>query len=365
MSGDILPRPGVLHGLHGDMLWQLVKQCLMRNPDDRPSTGSVEDTMATIQEEKAAPVERAQLPIFIPLDQDRDRPQISRPGTFSSPSALPQAPHVTLEVQPNASELLEELKRSEGCRELKDSKGFDQQEHLGQASDILVLSRSMPLSEIVSHMVRKGCPDLTNDLDMGTFPWIADSSGGSAWIYLGKLHDSTLVAVKVPGRSTTAAVSQMDTIREMHAWNKVHHFGQFQHPNIVPFLGLAFFRNRLSMVLPLLKNGHLRRFLARYPDTDRCILSAQICDGLSYLHDVGVVHGDMKGKNVLISDDGTPLLTDFGSVYMKDRSVSFTCVMNQFARTPRYAAPERFEDVETLATKEDDVHALGMTILAS
>ncbi len=45
---------------------------------------------------------------------------------------------------------------------------------------------------------------------------------------------------------------------------------------------------------------------------DRCELARQLLSGLSFLHELGIVHRDVKPQNVLLSDRLTLLISDFG-----------------------------------------------------
>ncbi|KAF8602014.1 kinase-like protein, partial [Ceratobasidium sp. AG-I] len=99
--------------------------------------------------------------------------------------------------------------------------------------------------------------------------------------------------------------------RELHTWSKC------QHPNVVKLLGLVQFRRQIGMVSLWMKNGNLSQYLGQHPDLDRCRMSIGICEGLSYLHSGGVIHGDLKGLNVMINDYGAPLITDFGNAVLQ------------------------------------------------
>ncbi|ELU36358.1 protein tyrosine kinase domain-containing protein [Rhizoctonia solani AG-1 IA] len=96
------------------------------------------------------------------------------------------------------------------------------------------------------------------------------------------------------------------------------------------------------MVSPWMENGDLTRFLVEHPYIDRYNLCAQIADGVAYLHQENVVHGDIKGvntfvnfvwsiftlfayqANILVSKDLTPKITDFGTASRIDCTLKFT-----------------------------------------
>ncbi|KIN92659.1 hypothetical protein M404DRAFT_109674, partial [Pisolithus tinctorius Marx 270] len=88
-----------------------------------------------------------------------------------------------------------------------------------------------------------------------------------------------------------------------------------------------------------------------------------IANGLYYLHshELGpVVHGDLKGPNVLVSSDRRALLSDFGLSALNESTFSMTTVAIR-GGSRRWMAPELFNDCP--ASKESDMWAYGMTIL--
>ncbi|CAE7080578.1 unnamed protein product [Rhizoctonia solani] len=222
-----------------------------------------------------------------------------------------------------------------------------------------VLSRKMASREVVSHLVAHGCRDLSSELDLSSFGDYPVSHGGLSDIYRGQLLDGGRVAVKVL-RVSTDSISQgskhlKQAARELHTWSRC------SHPNIMPLLGLAVFRDRIGMVAFWMEHGNLPEYLKVVPGVNRYDMCAQICEGLSYLHQIHIVHCDLKGANVLVSDNGTPLLTDFGTSLMSDRTLRFTATTSGLSCTLRWSAAEILQQTNP-HTKASDVYALGMTI---
>ncbi|EJD35782.1 kinase-like protein, partial [Auricularia subglabra TFB-10046 SS5] len=99
----------------------------------------------------------------------------------------------------------------------------------------------------------------------------------------------------------------------------------------------------------------------------------QVSDAVGYLHEsLRIVHGDLKCENVLVSDDGHALLTDFGlSTFIdKPESENTTNTLIREFNTLRFAAPEILRGAARSAsgrirskTQESDVYAFGMLIL--
>ncbi|CAE6344895.1 unnamed protein product [Rhizoctonia solani] len=221
-----------------------------------------------------------------------------------------------------------------------------------------IIGSSMTVAEITSILRRRCYKNLIRLLSLRCCSSHPVSTGGFGDIYLGQLENGTPVAVKVARYSTNHAnfrKQSKDTAKELRTWAKCH------HPNVVPLLGMIEFRDQIAMVSPWMKNGDLRNYLRKHPEVDRCQLCYDICDGLVYLHSVNIVHGDLKGANVLISESGKALLSDFGNSLAEDNTLKFTATTRDSACSSRWAAPEILEGAA--ASYPADIFALGMTIL--
>ncbi|KAG8783248.1 hypothetical protein FRC12_019927 [Ceratobasidium sp. 428] len=209
--------------------------------------------------------------------------------------------------------------------------------------------------EIVSLLSLRGCADMTNELDMATCSEHPISSGGFGDIYRGGLKNGTHVAIKTIRKYTDSSEQNQKIFKraahEVYAWSKC------KHPNVQPLLGLVMFRGLIGMIAQWESNGSLPQYLERHADADRCIMSAQVAEGLSYLHASGVVHGDLKGANVLISQDGIPQLADFGNAKLQEYTLKFSKTSTKEALSSRWAAPELFEGES--CSYATDVYALG------
>jgi len=112
------------------------------------------------------------------------------------------------------------------------------------------------------------------------------------------------------------------------------------------------------------ENGVVCAYLEKHEkkDVDRRALVVGVAHGLEYLHSKGVIHGDIKGSNVLISDDGSPRLCDFGQSKLVEIS-GFTAT--KLAGSARYQAPELLPPDESTPklTLETDIYGFSMTSL--
>ncbi|RDB31079.1 putative serine/threonine-protein kinase drkC [Hypsizygus marmoreus] len=151
--------------------------------------------------------------------------------------------------------------------------------------------------------------------------------------------------------------------REVYIWHRL------EHPNIVKLFGTSYHMcGRPSMVMRWYQNGSASDYLSERVDADinRMALVLDVAQGLKYLHTLTppIVHGDLKGNNVLITDDGRAALSDFGlSQVIEDLlegPTGFT-PSNPQVGPPRWQAPELLEDDALQPGLETDVWSFGCT----
>ncbi|KAG8702096.1 hypothetical protein FRC08_003692, partial [Ceratobasidium sp. 394] len=244
-------------------------------------------------------------------------------------------------------------------------------ERLGQSSELErrtgaqrrqrdTISSSMPTKEVIRCLVDHGCPNITKDLNLRLCDENPISRGGFGDIHRGTLRDGTKVALKCLRLYVGSGEENQNALkgaaRELYAWSKC------SHPNVVKLLGLAKFRGQIAMVSLWMENGGINRLDKNDNRIDRCRLCVQIATGLAYLHKINIVHGDLKGANVLLSNDGVAQITDFGNAALGSSTLAFTESTTRSHLSTRWAAPEQLDD-KVAHSREADVYSLGMTIL--
>lgn len=149
--------------------------------------------------------------------------------------------------------------------------------------------------------------------------------------------------------------------REVYVWHRL------DHPNIATFFGTSYhMAGRPAMVMQWYANGSATDYLRhKNPDIDRLRLILDVARGLEYLHTLKppIVHGDLKGNNVLIADDGHAVLSDFGLSQVIDELVGPTgwTLTNPDIGPVRWQAPELLIDENCHPSLKTDVWSFGCT----
>ena len=128
---------------------------------------------------------------------------------------------------------------------------------------------------------------------------------------------------------------------------------RLRHPGIVHLYDVGEQDGQLYLVMELL-SGSLRAELQNGPlgAVYALRVARAVAATLAYAHDQSVLHGDLKPENVLLRDDGSPVVADFGLLG--------TAQTGKIAGSPAYMAPEQL-----LARPLDgrtDVYALGVML---
>jgi len=138
---------------------------------------------------------------------------------------------------------------------------------------------------------------------------------------------------------------------------------KLQHPNLVVVHDFGEVDGLYFIVMEYVEGPTLRRLLqegALTPERALAILP-QICEGLRYAHEQGLVHRDIKPENILIGDDGRVRITDFGLARLTSSvrgDISLTGSAQSLG-TPHYMAPEQLRDPDSVDHRAD-IFALGV-----
>mgnify|MGYP001431507145 CR=1 FL=1 len=182
---------------------------------------------------------------------------------------------------------------------------------------------------------------------------------------LGRGAQSTVWLGFDPQLQREIAIKTVHLTRPDPAQNKVlldeaRLVSQLRHPNIVPIFEAGEEGGDLYLVFEFVPGKNLAEFLrssgALSPVKAVTILRA-ILDAVGQAHAQGIIHRDLKPSNILLDDNGTPRVMDFG---IAARVGSASDNLEEYTGTPAYMAPEYID--RRLISERSDIFAAGLIL---
>nr|CAH8829847.1 unnamed protein product [Trichobilharzia regenti] len=168
----------------------------------------------------------------------------------------------------------------------------------------------------------------------------------------------TLVAVKV------MKIDLKDDIRSI--CQEIHTLRECRHPNIVQFYGSYLRNNKLWICMEYCGGQSMQDIYlyTRRPLEEDCIafVSRETLQGLNFMHNRGRIHRDIKGANILLTDDGHVKVADFGVAAQLSTSIAKRTTL---IGTPYWMAPE-VASIESRGSGYDgrcDIWGVGITAI--
>ncbi|KAM0943868.1 putative protein kinase RLK-Pelle-DLSV family [Dioscorea sansibarensis] len=201
--------------------------------------------------------------------------------------------------------------------------------------------------------IREATDDFSDDNKLG--------EGGFGPVYKGMLRDGQEIAVKRLARTSTQGLGELK--------NEVLLVAKLQHKNLVRLLGCCLEEGEKLLVYEYLRNASLDKFLfdpvkgGQLDWTRRYKIIEGIGRGLLYLHEdsrLRIIHRDLKASNILLDEDMTPKISDFGfaKLFGIDETQGNT---SRIAGTYGYMAPEYA--MHGLFSVKSDVYSYGVMLL--
>ena len=197
---------------------------------------------------------------------------------------------------------------------------------------------------------------------IGTYKVIRElGRGGMGAVYLAARADESFdkqVALKLikRGMDSDAIIKRFVMERQILA--------NLDHPNIARLIdggttedGLPYF------VLEYVEGLTITRFADQHTlsTTARLVLFRRVCAAVQFAHQNLIVHRDLKPSNIIVTEDGTPKLLDFGIAKLLSggASVEATGTIGRVL-TPEYASPEELRGLRV--TTSSDIYSLGVVL---
>lgn len=181
--------------------------------------------------------------------------------------------------------------------------------------------------------------------------------GGMATVFraVDQLHPNKPVAIKVPHRqfaSGLGAWSRGEREAEIGA--------QLEHPGLLKFITNVTAGRGTYVVTEFLEGATLAERLGQehiLPEATALHLASQVSAALHYLHEHGVIHGDVKPGNVMLCTDGSLRLIDFGMAQPIEKQRFHFGSSAAVMGTMDYIAPEQL--LHKTGRPSSDIYSLG------
>ena len=184
--------------------------------------------------------------------------------------------------------------------------------------------------------------------------------GGMATVY--KAYDTRLetdVAVKVIRTENILPSTLERSLKRFEREAKA--LARLTHPNIVKVTDYGEYESKPYLVMPYLPGGTLKQKLGKpIPWQEAARLLIPIAEALDFAHSQNMIHRDVKPSNILLTQRGQPMLTDFGIAKILDLEETQDLTGTGMGiGTPEYMAPEQWTGK---TSPQSDQYALGVVL---
>jgi eukaryotic-like serine/threonine-protein kinase len=180
--------------------------------------------------------------------------------------------------------------------------------------------------------------------------------GGSSMVYLAESERAgDMVVLKVLRDTEEAGTDHIQFARFLQEYELI---SKIRHPNVVRIYDLGIADDHAYIAMEYFPRGDLRTRIARpLPGPVALGYLSQMASALEVVHEVGVLHRDLKPGNIMLRADNSLAIIDFGLAKQSDLKTEITGTGEIFG-TPYYMSPEQGhgQDLDV----RSDIYSLGV-----
>lgn len=205
-----------------------------------------------------------------------------------------------------------------------------------------------------------GAPDpVSNDL--------VEIPGFQVETLLGKGSAGSVFRARDLGRDRTVAIKLLnaehtsDELQRERLIREARIMESIDHPNIVGIYDRIETGGALGLVMEFVNGPSLRELLRLEAPLgiERAVaLFHEMASALEAVHDQGLTHRDLKPENVLISESGSPKVTDFGIAFSEDEAAPRLTLTGMTLGTVGYMSPEQADGLTV--DFRSDIYSLAL-----
>ena len=200
----------------------------------------------------------------------------------------------------------------------------------------------------------------------------SDSDGLSGYVKLNMLGEGGMGVVWKARQLATNRVVALKMISASYVGSErirlrfgreVELAANLEHPFIARIYDSGLARGVCFCAMELVDGVSLTEYARQHQlkPRQRVELMLRVCQGVRYAHEHGVIHRDLKPSNILVCEDGTPKLLDFGVAKVVGEGVAESplTLSGDVVGTPAYMSPEQARGDAASADTRGDVWGLG------
>jgi serine/threonine protein kinase len=182
--------------------------------------------------------------------------------------------------------------------------------------------------------------------------------GGMGSVYeVQDVKGNRTLALKILNQISGEDDSEQRFLREFEMMSKI------DHPAILKVYGWGRYQDQVYFVSEFIQGRDLKSEIKRrgpWPAAEAAKLVATIADALAVAHSMKIVHRDLKPHNIMLANDGSVRLLDFGVARKTGGAMETLTKTGMMVGTPEYMSPEQFGTHRV--DERSDLYSLGVVL---